>query len=93
MWKVLTFASLAAQGVPFVLALRYGRRGKAVVYLATLPGIWFLALVVASAHFQYLPIIVLFTYPVVWAFFLREMQKHREQLRRDGVNSNSRAVG
>ena len=80
MWGPVALVALAVQSVPAVLALSYGRPGKATLYLATLPILWFLALSLVSGHLGSVALVLLVVYPLPWAFLLRVMDKRRQQL-------------
>lgn len=83
MWGATLLLALAVQAVPAILALAYQRPGKATLYLATLPFLWFMALELISGHAVVVALTLLLAYPLPWAFLLRVMHLRREQLQRE----------
>jgi hypothetical protein len=80
-WGAMVFMALALESVPAFLAMSYGRPGKSILYLATLPILWLIALDLASGHALFISIALVVAYPLPWIFLLRVMNQRREQLR------------
>jgi hypothetical protein len=80
MWLAVCVIALITQLIPATMGFKYGRPGKAIIYMITLPVVWFVALELVSGHLLLMPAIFLLAYPAPWAFLLHAMKMRREQL-------------
>lgn len=72
-------ASLIVEMVPLVLAAIYRRTRTAVIYFATLPVLWFIAMELFSGHMTGAGHL-LWIYPIPWIFLLVTMKRRRDEI-------------